>query len=40
MPNEPDALLEALTHTEDAFSGQLGRPKYEAGLDPNDNDAA
>ena len=39
MPDEPDALLEALTHTEDAFSGQLGRPEYETGLDPNDNDA-
>jgi hypothetical protein len=39
MPNEPDALVEALARTEDAFSGQLGRPEYEAGLDPSDNDA-
>jgi hypothetical protein len=35
MPKEPDALIGALAHTEDAFSGQLGRPEYEEGLDPS-----
>jgi hypothetical protein len=39
VPDEPDELGEAVAHAEDAFSGQLGRPDYEAGLDPNDHDA-
>ncbi|ERH02184.1 MAG: hypothetical protein J07HN6_01751 [Halonotius sp. J07HN6] len=34
MPDEPASLTEALSTTEDAFGGQLGRPEYESGLDP------
>jgi len=39
MPDEPDDLGEAVARVEDAFSGQLGRPDYEEGLDPNAHDA-
>lgn len=35
MPDEPDDLGEALTRAEEAFDGQLGRPDYEDGLDPD-----
>jgi len=35
VPDEPTTLTEALRRTEDAFQGQLGRPDYEEGLDPN-----
>ena len=39
MPDEPDELIEAVAHAEGAFFGQLGRPDYEKGLDPNVHDA-
>ncbi len=39
MPDEPAELLNAVAHAEDAFAGQLGRPEYEEGLDPNTQDA-
>jgi len=39
MPDEPDDLVDVVAHAEDAFAGQLGRPDYEAGLDPDANDA-
>jgi len=39
MPDEPDSLDEAVARAEDAFSGQLGRPEYEEGLDPDEHDA-
>lgn len=39
MPDEPDDLVEDVSRAEDAFGGQLGRPDYERGLDPNANDA-
>ncbi|WP_053949001.1 hypothetical protein [Halolamina sediminis] len=39
MPDEPDDLGDAIDRAEDAFAGQLGRPDYEAGLDPNEHDA-
>ncbi|MFW6437016.1 MAG: DNA-binding protein [Halococcoides sp.] len=39
MPDEPDELSEAVERAEDAFRGQLGRPDYEDGLEPNANDA-
>ena len=39
MPDEPAGLLDAVAHAEDAFAGQLGRPDYEEGLDPNMHDA-
>ncbi len=39
MPDEPDDLGEAVSRAEDAFGGQLGRPDYEAGLDPDAHDA-
>jgi len=35
VPDEPTQLTDALARTEDAFNGQLGRPDYEAGLDPD-----
>ncbi|MFB6193698.1 MAG: hypothetical protein ABEI75_01415 [Halobaculum sp.] len=35
MPDDPQELLDAVTHAEDAFGGRLGRPTYEAGLDPD-----
>ncbi|RQG97437.1 DNA-binding protein [Natrarchaeobius oligotrophus] len=38
MPDEPDDLVDAVAHAEDAFTGQLGRPDYEDGLDPNAHD--
>ena len=39
MPDEPDALGEAVTRVEDAFGSHLGTPNYEEGLEPNDHDA-
>ena len=39
MPDEPDDLAEAINRAEDALSGQLGRPDYEEGLDPDEHDA-
>ncbi len=39
MPDEPDDVVGALSRTEDAFAGQLGRPDYEEGLDPHAHDA-
>jgi hypothetical protein len=39
MPDEPDDLVDALAHVEDAFAGQLGQPEYEAGLDPDSHDS-
>lgn len=39
MPDDPDELTEAVSQAEDAFSGQLGRPDYEVGLDPGEHDA-
>jgi hypothetical protein len=39
MPDDPDALDGAVAHAEDAFDGQLGRPEYEEGLDPDAHDA-
>ena len=39
MPDEPDDLSEAVAHAEDAFGGQLGRPDYEEGLDPESHDS-
>ncbi|WP_436931743.1 hypothetical protein [Halosimplex halobium] len=38
MPDEPDALDDAISRAEDAFGGQLGRPEYEEGLDPDAHD--
>jgi hypothetical protein len=28
MPDEPDELINAVAHTEDAFAGQLGQLDY------------
>lgn len=39
MADDPDALDGAVAHAEDAFGGQLGRPDYEEGLDPDAHDA-
>jgi len=39
MPDEPDDLDDAISWAEDAFGGQLGRPDYEEGLDPDEHDA-
>lgn len=39
MPDEPDGFEDAISHAEEAFSGGLGRPEYEEGLDPNDHDS-
>jgi hypothetical protein len=39
VPDEPDDLDEAISRAEDAFGGQLGRPEYEEGLDPDEHDA-
>ncbi len=39
MPDEPDALVDAVARAEDAFGGQLGRPDYENGIDPDAHDA-
>jgi hypothetical protein len=39
VPDEPDDLDEAISRAEDAFGGQLGRPEYEEGIDPDDHDA-
>jgi hypothetical protein len=39
MPDEPDDLGEAISRAEDAFGGQLGRPDYEEGLDPDEHGA-
>lgn len=39
MPDEPDDLDEVISRAEDAFGGQLGRPDYEEGLDPDQHDA-
>jgi hypothetical protein len=39
MPDEPDDLDDAISRAEDAFGGQLGRPEYEEGLDPDEHDA-
>lgn len=39
MPDEPDDLGEAVARAEDAFGGRVGRLNFEAGLDPDANDA-
>lgn len=39
MPDEPDDIDDAISQAEDAFGGQLGRPDYEEGLDPDEHDA-
>jgi hypothetical protein len=39
MPDEPDELINTVTHTEDAFAGQLGQLDHEEGLDPNAHDS-
>ncbi|WP_436908655.1 DNA-binding protein [Halosimplex marinum] len=39
MPDERDALDDAINRAEDAFGGQLGRLEYEEGLDPDEHDA-
>jgi len=39
MPEEPDELIEAISHAEDAFGGHLGRPDYEDELDPGRHDS-
>jgi hypothetical protein len=38
VPDEPDTLTDAVARAEDAFGGQLRRPDYEEGLDPNEHD--
>lgn len=39
MPDEPDNLSDAINRAEGTFTGQLGRPDYEEGLDPDKHDA-
>lgn len=38
MPDDPDDLGEGISRAEDAFRGQLSRPEYEVGLDPDVHD--
>lgn len=40
MPDEPDALDDAVARAEDAFGGQLGSLNYEEGLNPRSYEAA